>query len=71
VSEKRSFENCGVLPPSDPATAEIDHIHEGGARCTGEKDFCPLGSSRDISRKSNRKSPQNNYLDTKYICYFK
>jgi hypothetical protein len=54
VSEKRSFENCGVLPPSDPATAEIDHIHEGGARCTGEKDFCLIGSSRGISRKSNR-----------------
>ncbi|WP_163878254.1 hypothetical protein [Rhizobium laguerreae] len=59
------FKNCGVLPPSDPATTKIDHIHEDGARCAGEKDLCLIGSSGGLSRESNRKSSQNNYLDTK------
>ncbi|NEI99876.1 hypothetical protein [Rhizobium ruizarguesonis] len=45
TSEKRSFENCGVLPPSNPAATKIDHIHEDGARCVGEKDFFSIGSS--------------------------
>ncbi|QKK21351.1 hypothetical protein [Rhizobium indicum] len=65
ASGERSSKHCGVLPPSSPAAAEIDHIHGDGARCVGEKDFRLIGSGGGLPLESNCKSPQNNYLDTK------
>ncbi|WP_156668149.1 hypothetical protein [Rhizobium bangladeshense] len=41
-----------VVAASNPAAAEIDHIHADRARHAGEKDFRPIGSNERLVGKT-------------------